>query len=1142
MMRRMHGFESPVGTHTEPPASLAPSLASQPSPASDEWRGVAVGPGRPGARALLRGVHGDTMSGYPIQLAKVQRPVLLKETLARDRLLDWLHVKIHNRVILVLADAGYGKTTLLADFSRRTRLRTLWYRLDEDDRDWVSLLSHLVAAGREHDQEFAPATAAMLSEMAVGGPTFEATLEVFLRELPSIATHGAVLILDDFHLVDESQDARVIARELIAQAPERLSIVFASRRTPTIPLAKMRASGELAELSTDDLRFDVTETARLFRETYGRALEPDVLADVAARTEGWAASLQLVQAALRDRSPAEVKHFVHSLSGADQELYDYLAEEVIGDLPEDLQHFLMCTSILQVVTPDLAEVVTGRDSSEVARLTIAAERLTLLTRPFRRARGPQRYHPLVRGFLEARLSTNSGGAAVKRLHLAAGEALTGTDWKGASFHFGEAGDTTAVMGILNSAMPAIMGSGQHSLAVARLDRSTPAAWSPGLRLMRARLEMQQGDYEAAIQSSDSVLAAVEAASQEGEHALLNLVTMHANAGQSSEVIPTLRRLTESTSSEHLRLIADAVRLMIDAGGEGSNDELMRHLQTMADRQRGVHPHYFGVTMLNLSIVSALQDEPESAIALADEAIVALEETSSRIELSSALMAKATALVMVGRWDEARPIIERALPLGQAEAQLELAELYDSFGSPEKAWPILERFEDSPLITPMDEWSLAVQTSRYFGRRHEHRQAVATMSRLVHGPEVAVPGHRGARLTTLAYLAASAESREAGELADEAFRITRRQAAHRWRRVAELVRAFVSARSDFPRVTKLVGEVAPWNVTFVADLVTRRLDDFQELEWNVVAVAARLHPERWQFVLRHHIDSAPVGAGMNAARLLDIIGDRSDIRRLRIYAGRQRKIPGASSLGRALARRLADLVVVEDQDRIVVHIGQRQIAGASIRRKVLALLCFLLTKPDLSSTREQVLDALWPDLDPLDALNSLNQTVYFLRRVLEENYVDDLSPGYVHHNSDLVWLDGTLVSSRSNDCRWLLKALPIVPTPEQVFELADKYHGRFALDFEYEEWAAPYRDWLHSGFLEVVERGVSEDLESGHFARGIKLARQVLDIDPNAEQVEVTLLRLYRASGAHAAAAEQYAHYANSIRDLLGLEPPTLESL
>ena len=91
------------------------------------------------------------MNRYPIQLAKVQRPALRDETLARDRLLDWLAAKIHDRVILILADAGYGKTTLLADFARRTRLRTLWYRLEDDDRDWIAFLNHLVAAGREHD-------------------------------------------------------------------------------------------------------------------------------------------------------------------------------------------------------------------------------------------------------------------------------------------------------------------------------------------------------------------------------------------------------------------------------------------------------------------------------------------------------------------------------------------------------------------------------------------------------------------------------------------------------------------------------------------------------------------------------------------------------------------------------------------------------------------------------------------------------------------------------------------------------------------------------------------------------------------------------------------------------------------------------
>jgi two-component SAPR family response regulator len=197
---------------------------------------------------------------------------------------------------------------------------------------------------------------------------------------------------------------------------------------------------------------------------------------------------------------------------------------------------------------------------------------------------------------------------------------------------------------------------------------------------------------------------------------------------------------------------------------------------------------------------------------------------------------------------------------------------------------------------------------------------------------------------------------------------------------------------------------------------------------------------------------------------------------------------------------------------------------------------------MASTRDQALEALWPDLDPPDAVNSLNQTVYFLRRILEEGYVDDLSPGYVHHDSDVLWLDRDLVSSRSQECRSLIRALPPMPDPGEVALLSDTYQGRFALDFEYEEWATPYREWLHASYLEIMERAVAGDFETGHFARGIHLARRVLDVDPDAEQVEISLLHLYRSSGAHAAAAEQYSHYASVLRDQLGLEPPALESL
>src|SRR5260221_495535 len=152
-------------------------------------------------------------------------------------------VKIHNRVMFVIAEAGYGKTTLLADFSRRTHLRTLWYRMDAEDRSWGSFLSYLIAAGREYEPDFAQRTAAMLRESEPGGPTRDEVVDVFLRELPAISEDGAAVILDDFHVADDVPDIRFIARELVARAPERLTIVFSSRRVPAIPVGRLRSHG-----------------------------------------------------------------------------------------------------------------------------------------------------------------------------------------------------------------------------------------------------------------------------------------------------------------------------------------------------------------------------------------------------------------------------------------------------------------------------------------------------------------------------------------------------------------------------------------------------------------------------------------------------------------------------------------------------------------------------------------------------------------------------------------------------------------------------------------------------------------------------------------------------------------------------------
>jgi DNA-binding SARP family transcriptional activator len=596
---------------------------------------------------------------------------------------------------------------------------------------------------------------------------------------------------------------------------------------------------------------------------------------------------------------------------------------------------------------------------------------------------------------------------------------------------------------------------------------------------------------------------------------------------------------ESTSNDQLRLIADGTSLLIDATADGSIDATTRHLTTMAERQRGFHPHFFGVTKLNLAVHAVSQDQPIAAIQHALEAIDALEGTSSRLELSAALTSLAYPLAMVGDIDQSQVVIERAMDLDKTEVLLDAPDLADSYMDPDAAESLLHSLGGNP--EPGARLYYSIQSAWYHARRKRYAEAAKLLgeSRNVEGVFLGAGTARG---VTAAYIAVASESEEGLELSTKARDSARQQQATKWMRVAELLIAYCDGGSSFGSTIKAFRSVAPWNITYLADLVCRCLDEFDGSVIAAVSEVALLHPRRWRFVLRESVALAGPGEGLAAAMLLEPIGDVSDIRRLRDFAKRQRKLPGAATLGRQLARKLAEHAIIEDQNRLLIQVGRRQVPGSTVRRKVLALLCFLLTKPDMSSTRDQVLDALWPELDPADALNSLNQTVYFLRRVLEERYVDDLSPGYLHHDSDLIWLDPELVSSRSNDCRRLIKSFPSTPTPNQVSALVEAYHGRFALDFEYEEWAAPYRDWLHASYLEIVERALSDDIETGHYDRGISLARRVLDIDPSAEHVEVSLLRLYRASGAHAAAAEQYSHYANVIRDQLGVEPPPLDSL
>src|SRR6266699_3264005 len=278
----------------------------------------------------------------------------------RPRLAGRLDEGLARQLILVCAPAGSGKTALLADWARRDRCPVAWLSLDASDNDPARLWRHAVAALDRVRPGISEQVGPLLGPPAP--PSFEGLVTALVNELDAEPGKGGVLlVVDDYHLID-AQPVHVSLRFLLGHLPPGLRLVLASRSDPPLALARLRASGQLVELRADDLRFTTDEAAALLREALGADLPDAAVAALTARTEGWAAGLQL--AALSLRGQPDVDRFVAAFTGSHRFVLDYLTEEVLEHQPEQLRAFLLDTSVLQRLSGPLCDAVTARTGSQ----------------------------------------------------------------------------------------------------------------------------------------------------------------------------------------------------------------------------------------------------------------------------------------------------------------------------------------------------------------------------------------------------------------------------------------------------------------------------------------------------------------------------------------------------------------------------------------------------------------------------------------------------------------------------------------------------------------------------------------------------------------------------------------------------------
>ena len=282
----------------------------------------------------------------------------------RPRLMERLDAGLQGKLTLVSAPAGYGKTTLIADWTAcrgeiTPPLQVAWLSLDDADNDLIRFLTYVIAALQRIDESIGVDVQAALAEAQ--SPPGEILLTRLVDDMyrlagdpPAGSGRAWVLVLDDYHLIT-AQPVHDALNFLLSYLPQAVHLLMVGRRDPPLPIARLRVQRDITEIRTPELRFTRAEGAAFLNDLMGLGLSPGDMAALEERTEGWIASLQLAALSLRGRP--DKPELVAAFSGSHRYVMDYLVDEVMSRQPKEIQAFLVRTSMLDRFCAPLCDAV-----------------------------------------------------------------------------------------------------------------------------------------------------------------------------------------------------------------------------------------------------------------------------------------------------------------------------------------------------------------------------------------------------------------------------------------------------------------------------------------------------------------------------------------------------------------------------------------------------------------------------------------------------------------------------------------------------------------------------------------------------------------------------------------------------------------
>lgn len=1065
----------------------------------------------------------------------------ISDTIFRERLLSLMNPSVEKRLTTVVAGAGYGKTTLAAQAVSHWDGNTVWYRLDSSDRDLVTFISYLVAGIRKYHPDFGAAVLDYLRKVHNPASELRSALTMLLSELEEISREDWVIVLDDYHSVNESPEIRETMEILLRDLSPSIHLILTSRSEPGLPLSRLRAMREVIEIREKDLAFTAGEIEQLYSKVFDFSLHPDDIDTVCHKVGGWVSGLILLGHSLRGKPAAEIGTNLMSLKGSQRAIFNYLEENVYGSLAPEQQDLLIKTSIFPRVTTDFCDRLLNVDySADVLRYL---EDNHLFTSSVDREEHWYFYHQLFRDFLIGRLKDKLDHASIVKLHRDAALLLErSSDEDEAVGHYLEAGEIDRACSLLKHTGSRLFSEGRFQLLDSYLSR-IPAHFLdkyPWVQFQQAQLEGLCGKPQAAVSKYDRALNRFgEQKDREGiqsclvESGLIDFQTGDLRKAQDKfqellaqpdldpklqiEIMGYLIYISSHFGQMDLadRCFDEAILLTNDLDVEALRYQCLMWLYYYRGFRYAFSGDYGKVldaaeTMKAVSRGAEPDEIPPGYHLLVSMACYQLQHYSRGLESAK----EALTLLNEGRpqsrtrasgWSSPRlsPQGERGFPDVTrcwllAFAALNAAELGNVAGPLEDAEESLRCFRK--MGCRYGE-AFAYYVLHDVHLKKGHRAAAERYARsgveAVKG--MTMPSHEALLKLRLArFLAEKGEFAEALQLLNDPDGGVRKLMDPVWLNLL-LARLLWADNLPVPGLVYLVAAL---------EICQQRRLDFllaSERHWIVPLLVESFAQGKMQCYITEVIGKmAPEASGQLS--LLQC-SDNSGLRQAASHLLRE--------LHKASARGLQ--VYCFGKFRVVNGAGEVPSTAWKSRKAKTLFQYMIHSRPRGFTNKEILMELLWPEEDPAITAKRFHVALASLRKILEPEIERGAPSAFISRVGDSYGIDlgkegWADLEKFTEELRFAGKEKDPERSIVHLLNAESFYGGDFLQDELYSEWCLEARDKYKRDYLQLLKRIAAYYEHQGDYAQAIEYCNRYLEVDKYAEDVCRTLMLFYWETG------------------------------